>query len=56
MKWVAKKILDKKKVNGKWKVLISWKGFGPESNTWEDYNEIKKYYPEMIEHFDIKNK
>ena len=28
-------ILDSKKINGKIKYLIAWKGYGPADNTWE---------------------
>lgn len=41
-------------MKGKWYLLISWKGFGPEYDTWEPYNEIKKDIPEMVEAFESK--
>ena len=53
--WVVKKILGKKKINGKWMLLLRWKGFGPKDDTWEPYSEIKKIYPKMVEEFDINN-
>ena len=31
----VEKILDKHKVGDQWLYLVSWKGFGPEHNSWE---------------------
>ena len=47
--FIVEKILDRRIRNGKPEYLISWKGFGPEEDTWEpksnlDCPEILKVY------------
>merc|ERR1712113_856863 len=37
-------IIDKRKINGIWKYLIKWEGYGPESNTWEPRENICKQF------------
>lgn len=54
--YVVNKILDKKKVKGKWKLLINWKGFPSTYDSWEPYNEIKKDVPELIKEFEEQHK
>ena len=55
--WVVKKILDKKNVKGVTKYLIRWKGFGPESDTWErKENLFGGDIPAMIAKFKNKRK
>ena len=44
--FVVDRILDKRIKNGKTEYLISWKGFGPEENTWEPKANMD--CPEMI--------
>ena len=56
MTWVVKKILEKKKIRNRWMLKISWKGFDSKHDTWEPYSEIKKFYPDLVKEFDIKNK
>ena len=52
--YVINRILDKKKMKGKYYVLVSWKGFGPEYNSWEPLNEIKKDAPDILKEFENK--
>merc|ERR1712062_695935 len=52
--FVVDRILDKRIKNGKTEYLISWKGFGPEENTWEPKANMD--CPEMIKEFDEKHK
>ena len=33
--YVVDKLLDKRVKNGRVEYLLSWKGYGPEENTWE---------------------
>ena len=54
--FIVEKILDRRLRNGKYEFLISWKGFGPEEDTWEpkknlDCQEILK----VILYFNSEN-
>jgi len=39
--WEVKKIMNKKKVQGKDKYLVQWKGCTAEENTWENRENLK---------------
>ena len=52
--FVVDRILDKRIKNGKTEYLISWKGFGPEENTWEPKANMD--CPEMIKVKLLKNR
>ena len=39
--WKVKKILNKRKVRGKDKFLVRWKGFMVEGNTWESRENLE---------------
>ena len=38
--YVVKQILDKRVVDGQVEYLISWKGYGPEENSWEPITNL----------------
>ena len=39
--WEVEKILNKRKVRGKDKYLVRWKGFTAEGDTWESRENLK---------------
>jgi len=47
----VKRILNKRKVRGKDKYLVHWKGFTAESNTWEGRENLKNAQ-EVIKEFE----
>jgi len=49
--WEVERILNKRKVRGKERYLVCWKGFTVESNTWEGRENLKNVQ-EAIEEFE----
>jgi len=49
--WEVERILNKRKVRGKEKYLVCWKGFTAESDTWEERENLENA-KEAIEEFE----
>ena len=48
--WEVEKILNKRKVQGKDKYLVQWKGFTAEGDTWESRENLENAM-ELVEEF-----
>ena len=49
--WEVEKILNKRKVQGKDKYLVQWKGFTAEGDTWEGRENLENAQ-ELVEEFE----
>ena len=50
--FIVDTILDQRNCNGKFEYLISWKGFGPEENSWEPEDNLD--CPDKLVRFALK--
>jgi len=50
-KWEVERVLNKRKVQGKDKYLVQWKGFTAENNTWEGIENLENA-KELVEEFE----
>ena len=49
--WEVEKIINKRKVQGREKYLVWWKGYTAEENTWESRENLKNAM-ELVEEFE----
>jgi hypothetical protein len=50
--FIVEEIVKERKHKGKKQVLVRWAGFDPEDDTWESYDEIKKFNPLLIKEYE----
>ncbi len=53
--YTVEKILEKKRIKGKIKYLIKWKGYSKEESTWEPIQHLK-FVKEMVKEFEEREK
>jgi hypothetical protein len=53
--WEVEEILSSRTRNKKVQYLVKWKGYSPDDNTWEPYDNLLGGAEEAVKNFHLKN-